>query len=57
VVLTQDAASSGVFSMPASAIATGAVDRVLPIGAIGDVLCVLVRTGRIKERDAPTTAS
>jgi two-component system chemotaxis response regulator CheB len=40
-VLAQDEATSQFFGMPAAAIATGAVDRVLPLGAIGPALTSL----------------
>jgi two-component system, chemotaxis family, protein-glutamate methylesterase/glutaminase len=43
VVLVQDQATSTIFDMPAAAIATGAVDAVLPLMAIGPALCRLVR--------------
>ncbi len=42
-VIAQDAASSEFEGMPAAAIATGAVDRVLPLGAIGPALIELIR--------------
>jgi len=41
VVIAQDEASSQVFGMPRSAIATGCVDRVLPLGEIGPALVQL----------------
>ena len=41
IVIAQDEATSRVFAMPQSAIATGAVDRVLPIEAIGQALVEL----------------
>jgi two-component system chemotaxis response regulator CheB len=40
-VIAQDEASSEVFSMPRSAIATGCVDRVLALGEIGPALVQL----------------
>jgi two-component system, chemotaxis family, protein-glutamate methylesterase/glutaminase len=45
VVLAQDEATSEHFAMPRSAIATGCVDRVLPLGDIAPTLIGLV-TGR-----------
>jgi two-component system chemotaxis response regulator CheB len=46
VVLAQDRATSRFFSMPRAAIATGCVDRVLPLPAIAPALLRLVRDGR-----------
>ena len=43
IVIAQDEATSRVFAMPQSAIATGSVDRVLPIEAIGPALVQLAR--------------
>lgn len=40
-MIAQDKATSRVFAMPQSAIQTGAVDRVLPIEAIGPALVQL----------------
>jgi two-component system chemotaxis response regulator CheB len=42
-VIAQDEASSQVFDMPRSAIATGCVDRVLPLAEIGPALLALAR--------------
>lgn len=42
IVLAQDEASSKAFSMPLSAIETGCVDKVLPVGSIGPELVRLV---------------
>ena len=44
-MIAQDEATSAVFSMPRSAIETGCVDRVLPVGEIGPALLRLVKTG------------
>jgi two-component system chemotaxis response regulator CheB len=44
LVLAQDRATSRAFSMPHSAIQTGAVDRVLPLDAIGPALVELSTT-------------
>lgn len=41
IVLAQDRLTSQAFAMPGSAIETGAVDRVLPLGAIGPALVEL----------------
>jgi len=41
-VLAQDEASSEAFAMPRAAIATGAVNRVLPLNEIGPALCAMV---------------
>jgi two-component system chemotaxis response regulator CheB len=41
-VIAQDEATSQEFSMPRAAIATGCVDRVLPLGEIGAALVTLV---------------
>ena len=51
VVLAQDEATSKAFGMPRSAIATGAVDAVLPIEAIGPAL-VMLAEGRYPLRRA-----
>lgn len=45
LVIAQDQATSLAFGMPGSAIATGCVDRVLPLGEIGPALRRLVETG------------
>ena len=45
MVLVQDRATSQVFSMPAAAIQSGAVDRVFPIQEIGPALLGLVDAG------------
>jgi two-component system chemotaxis response regulator CheB len=42
LVIAQDEASSDVWSMPASAIRTGAVDYILPIDEIGPAIDDLV---------------
>lgn len=42
MVIAQDEASSAAFGMPGSAIATGCVDRVLPLEEIVPALCRLV---------------
>jgi two-component system chemotaxis response regulator CheB len=47
VVIAQDEATSAVFGMPRSAIATGAVAHVLPLAAIGPAIASLVTTGGI----------
>lgn len=44
IVIAQDEASSESFGMPASAIKTGCVDRVLPLGHIGGALVALARS-------------
>ena len=44
-VLAEDAATARCFDMPAAAIKTGAVSRVLPVDQIADALVALVRTG------------
>jgi two-component system, chemotaxis family, protein-glutamate methylesterase/glutaminase len=45
VVIAQDEESSAAFGMPGSAIATGCVDRVLPLKEIGPALRRLVEAG------------
>ena len=45
LVIAQDQATSKAFGMPGSAIATGCVDRVLPLEEIGPALCRLVEAG------------
>jgi len=47
-VLVQDEASALAFGMPASAIATGEVDAVLPLNAIGPALLKLASTGHLE---------
>lgn len=42
--VAQDEASSAVYGMPAAAVALDAVDRQLPLGAIGPALCELLTT-------------
>ena len=44
-VMAQDEASAEYFGMPGAAIATGAVDRVLPVGEIGAALGDLAASG------------
>ncbi len=44
-VMAQDEASAEYFGMPGAAIATGAVDRVLPAAEIGPALRVMVDSG------------
>jgi len=44
-VLAQDEASSEYFGMPGAAIATGAVDRVLPVDEIGNALSAMAASG------------
>ena len=44
-VMAQDEASAEYFGMPGSAIATGAVDRVLPVGEIGAALSDMAASG------------
>ncbi len=44
-VIAQDEATSRFYSMPGSAIATGSVDFVLPLGEIGPALTGLVAGG------------
>jgi two-component system chemotaxis response regulator CheB len=48
VVIAQDEATSTVFGMPRSAIATGAVAHVLPLAAIGPSVARLVTTGAVE---------
>ena len=45
LVIAQDEATSEAFGMPGSAIATGCVDRILPLQEIGPALCRLVEAG------------
>ena len=45
-IIAQDEWTSEDFSMPRSAIATGCVDRILPIEEIGHTLQQLVVTGK-----------
>jgi two-component system, chemotaxis family, protein-glutamate methylesterase/glutaminase len=47
-VLVQDEATAQAFGMPAAAIATGEVDAVLPLGAIGPALLQLAITGQLE---------
>jgi two-component system chemotaxis response regulator CheB len=47
-VLVQDEATAPAFGMPASAIATGEVDAVLPLGAIGPALLQLAIRGQLE---------
>jgi two-component system, chemotaxis family, protein-glutamate methylesterase/glutaminase len=47
-VLVQDEATAQAFGMPAAAIATGEVDAVLPLGAIGPALVRLATTGQLE---------
>ena len=42
-VIVQDEATSQCFSMPASAIRTGAIDYILPLGEIGPAVVWLTR--------------
>ena len=49
VVLAQDRSTSQVFEMPSAAIATGQVDRVLPLREIAPALVRLVRTGELPD--------
>lgn len=56
MVLAQDEATSQSFGMPRSAIETGCVDRVLPLGQIGPALLELVsepRLGRLDNAAVP----
>lgn len=46
----QDEATSAVYGMPAAAAACDAVDRVLPIDAIGPALCEVLRTSSTAQR-------
>jgi two-component system, chemotaxis family, protein-glutamate methylesterase/glutaminase len=50
-VLVQDEATALAFGMPAAAIATGEVDAVLPLGAIGPALLHLATTGQLERND------
>lgn len=54
VVLAQDRATSEWFQMPEAAIATGCVDKVLPIREIGTELMRLAITGHNKVTKVPT---
>jgi two-component system chemotaxis response regulator CheB len=45
-VIVQDEATSQCFSMPASAISTGAVDYILPLGDIGPAVVRLTKSSR-----------
>ncbi|OKH39147.1 chemotaxis protein CheB [[Phormidium ambiguum] IAM M-71] len=47
-VIAQDEATSGVFGMPGSAIATGCVDFILPIDQIAEAIVNLVHKGAIE---------
>ena len=47
-VLVQDEATAQAFGMPAAAIATGEVDAILPLGAIGPALLQLAITGQLE---------
>jgi two-component system chemotaxis response regulator CheB len=47
IVLVQDQASSEFSGMPSASIATGAVDRVLPLDQIASALVKLIATGEI----------
>ena len=53
IVSAQDRATSQCFSMPEAAIASGAVDQVVPLGAIGALLVTIARGAR----SAPTNAT
>lgn len=55
IVLAQDRATSLVFGMPAAAIETGVVDRVLPVQEIGPALLVLVYAGLLPPFRAEAT--
>jgi two-component system chemotaxis response regulator CheB len=46
-VVAQDEATSEQFAMPSAAIATGAVDHVLPLGQIAPILCCLTIRGSV----------
>lgn len=48
LVIAQDEATSEVFAMPASAIATGSVSRVLPLSEIGSAIVRLAERGRAR---------
>lgn len=48
MVLVQDEATAQAFGMPAAAIATGEVDAVLPLHAIGPALVRLAMTGQLE---------
>jgi two-component system chemotaxis response regulator CheB len=50
VVLAQDEASSEYFDMPRAAIATGAVDHILPLREIAPALVSLLRRGKLVAR-------
>jgi len=47
VVIAQDEASSQIFAMPKATIATGQVDAILPVAAIGPGLIRLIETGSL----------
>jgi two-component system, chemotaxis family, protein-glutamate methylesterase/glutaminase len=47
IVLVQDEVTAQTFGMPAAAIATGEVDAVLPLSAIGPALVRLITTGQL----------
>lgn len=46
IVIAQDQATAGFFGMPGSAIASGAVDYILPLKDIGPALVRLATLGR-----------
>ena len=48
MVIAQDKATAEFFGMPAAAIRTGAVDRVLPLGAIAPALVELVQVRSVR---------
>lgn len=52
IVIAQDRASSAVFSMPESAIATGCVDFVIPSDDLPDAITQLVLTGKYQPKTA-----
>jgi two-component system chemotaxis response regulator CheB len=49
VVIVQDQSSSEFSGMPEASIATGAVDRILPLGQIAAALVQLIMTGEIRK--------